>query len=86
MKKIENRVVQNRKSPKNEDKYIDAYKEMNPAAKRRDGLDIAAVRTKSGGTGHALLSSNVNRSKDNGYHIGKDYISDKDLKNHINKK
>lgn len=86
MKKYDNRIVQNRKSPRNEADYIAAYKELNPSSKRSDGLDIAAVRTKSGENGHVLLDPKINRSKDDGYHRGKDFISDKDLKRHIDKK
>lgn len=75
MSRYANRIVTNRKSPSNEEKFIAAYKEMNPTARRRDGLDIAAVKTKDGKNGHALLSENANRSKDRKNHIGQDFYS-----------
>ena len=85
MAKYPNRIVTNRKSPSNEADYISAYKEMNPKACRKDNYDIAAVRAKDGTPGHALLNQSINRSKDKDNHIGKDFISDKELKKH-NKK
>ena len=83
MKELQNRIVQNRKSPKNEDFYIRAYKKINPAANRHDNYDIAAVRTKSGETGHALVKQDINRGHDKDFHYGKDYISDKDIRNMV---
>lgn len=80
MKDLQTRIVQNRKSPKNEDDYIRAYKQMNPSANRHDNYDIAAVRTKSGETGHALLKQDINRGHDKDFHYGKDFIPDKDLR------
>lgn len=79
MAKYANRIVTNRRSPTNESKYIAAYKEMNPKA-RSDGLDIAAVRTKDGRCGHALLTESANRSKDNKNHIGQNFIPDSELR------
>lgn len=76
----DNKLVKNRKSPSNEQDYINAYRELNPKACRRDNLDIACVTSKSGERGHALVNQSINRSKDNGYHRGTDFISDKDLK------
>ena len=80
MAKFENKYVQNRKSPKNEDKLIAQYKKLNPTACKSDNYDIAAVKTKNGVNGHALLNESINRSKDKHFHIGKDFISDKELK------
>lgn len=44
MQKPTNKIVINRKSPKNEEAYIESYLKQNPSAKKKDGLDIAAVR------------------------------------------
>ena len=79
MMEYKNRFVTNRRSPKNEDMLVRAYKEMNPKANRKDKLDIAAVKTTTGEKGHALLNQSVNRSKDDRVHRGIDYISDKEL-------
>lgn len=76
----DNKLVKNRKSPSNEQDYINAYKAMNPKACKKDNLDIACVTSKSGEKGHALIKQTINRSKDNEYHRGQDFISDKDLK------
>ena len=46
--------------------------EINPKAKKSDGLDIAAVVAKDGTRGHALLPEDVNRGKHSGFHRGKD--------------
>ncbi len=75
-----NRIVKNRKSPENESEYIAAYKKANPKANRPDGKDIAAVRAKNGEPGHALMNPSLNRGKDKGYHVGEDFISDKELR------
>ena len=72
-------VVKNRPSPKNEDDYIRAYKQANPSAAKSDGKDIAAVRTKSGVSGHALMKPSDNRSKDKDFHRGEDFIPDTEL-------
>lgn len=80
MPKIENRIVKNRKSPNNEQSFINAYKQMNKEACKQDGLDIAAVRAKDGTPGHALLKPEINRGKDGGYHRGEDFIADSELK------
>ena len=56
-------------------------KEMNPRGnKKNDGLDVAAVRTKSGIPGHGLIPEGFNRSHDNKYHIVQDFIPDSKLK------
>lgn len=83
MPKTDNRIVKNRVSPKNENAYIKAYKEMYPSAKKPDGKDIAAVRTKNGVAGHALLSQSANRSKDTEYHRGENFIPDTELRKHM---
>lgn len=83
MPKYPNKIVTNRKSPSNEIDLINAYKELNPRACRKDNLDIAAVKLKDGTPGHALLSQSINRSKDRKSHIGKNFISDKELKKQI---
>lgn len=44
--KYQNKIVTNRKSPANEQAYIDAYKAMNSKATKSDNLDISAVRLK----------------------------------------
>lgn len=77
---FENRRVINVRSPKNEDAYIRAYKEMNPRASRKDDYDISAVKTINGEYGHVLLKSSLNRSKDKNVHNGKDFISNNDLR------
>lgn len=83
MGKLPNKIVINRKSPANEQDYINAYKQVNKAANRKDGMDIAAVRTLSGETGHVLLKADINRSKDRDHHIGQGYVSDKELRKHM---
>ena len=80
MNKCQNRIVTNRKSPSNEDAYINAYKSLNPKAAKKDNFDIAAVKSTDGTLGHALLNQSVNRSKDRDNHIGKDFISDNELR------
>ena len=77
---MENRIGSNRRSPSNEDMYREAYLNMNPAARKHDGLDIAAVITKDGTKGHGLLSEEFNRSHDRNNHIIKDFIPDSELK------
>lgn len=86
MPKPVNKIVTNRKSPKNEEAYIEAYQKQNPSAKRKDGLDIAAVRAKDGTLGHAKMNPEHNRSKDKNPHRGQDFIPDSQLKKDINKK
>lgn len=81
-----NKIVTNRKSPKNEGEYIKAYIKQNPSAKKKDGLDIAAVKDKDGTYGHALMNQEHNRSKDRSPHRGQAFIPDKMLKKDINKK
>ena len=83
MKNFPNRIVVNRKSPKNEQDYINAYKQMNPDARKSDKMDICAVRTPSGENGHALMNQSINRGRDRNRHIGKDFISDKDLRDEM---
>ena len=85
MSKYDNKIVRNRTSPKNENKYINAYKEMNPSAAKPDGKDIAAVRTKSGVSGHALMKPSDNRSKDRNFHRGEDFIPDTELRKQMKK-
>ncbi len=80
MSEMNNKLVKNRPSPKRETEFIRAYKEMNPSAAKPDGKDIAAVRTKNGVSGHALLSQSINRGKDTNYHRGEDFISDTELR------
>jgi hypothetical protein len=86
MPKLVNKIVTNRRSPINEPDYIQAYVKQNPSAKKKDGLDIAAVRDKDGTPGHALMSPEHNRSKDKNQHRGQDFIPDSQLKKDINKK
>ncbi len=86
MPKPVNKIVTNRRSPNNEPDYIQAYVKQNPSAKKKDGLDIAAVRDKDGTSGHALMNPEHNRSKDKNPHRGQDFIPDSQLKKHINKK
>ena len=87
MKTFQNCMVKNRKSPKNEQQLIDAYKSINPNANRKDGKDVSAVVNRDGVLGHALLSQGKNRSKDLKEHRGQDFISDKELKKKmVNKK
>lgn len=84
--KYENRNVTNRKSPSNEDKYIRAYKELNPESNRNDNYDISAVIAVNGERGHALLDQSINRSKDSDVHRGYEFISDNALRKQMNKK
>ena len=77
---MENRIARNRKSPVDEEAYINAYLKANPSAKRADGMDIAAVIAKDGTRGHGLLSEEFNRSHDRNNHIVKDFIPDDKLK------
>lgn len=85
MPKYPNKKVTNRRSPSNEADFINAYKELNPRASHKDNLDIAAVRTKDGTPGHALLNQSINRGKDREVHIGQSFIPDKELKKQIKK-
>ena len=77
---MENKIGKNRTSPKNEADYIAAYLKKNPAAKREDRIDIAAVVTKDGIKGHGLLPENINRGHDEDYHRIKNFIPDSELK------
>jgi hypothetical protein len=86
MPKPVNKIVINRKSSNIEPDYIQAYVKQNPSAKKKDGLDIAAVRDKDGTPGHALMNPEHNRSKDKNPHRGQDFIPDSQLKKDINKK
>lgn len=85
MSKYPNKIVTNRKSPSNEAALINAYKELNPRACKKDNLDIAAVRAKDGTPGHALLNQSINRGKDKENHIGQSFIPDTELKKQIKK-
>ncbi len=86
MSKLQNKIVVNRKSPANEDSYIKGYKELNPKAYKKDDLDIAAVKTKNGIKGHALMKQNINRSKDKNPHIGQDFIPDEVIRKQFKNK
>lgn len=77
---MENRLGRNRRSPSNEDVYIQAYLRLNPSAKKTDGMDIAAVTAKDGTKGHGLLPEEFNRGHDKNNHIVKDFIPDSKLK------
>lgn len=85
MARYANRVVTNRRSPSNESDYNNAYRQLNPSAKRNDHYDISAVRAKDGTPGHALLPQGVNRSKDDGNHIGISFIPDSELRKQMKK-
>ena len=78
---MENKIGTNRKSPKNEQDYIDAYLKANPsAAKKGDGLDISAVRAKDGTPGYGLMREEFNRSRDTDPHRVRDFIPSTELK------
>ena len=77
---MENKIGRNRRSPKIEDKYIAAYIKENPKAKKKDGMDIAAVVSKNGIKGHGLVPESINRSHDKRNHQVKDFISDVELR------
>jgi len=77
---MENRIGRNRPSPKNEAAMIEAYKQQNPKANRKDGMDVAAIVTKNGEKGHGLLPQEINRSHDHDYHRVYDFIPDCKLK------
>lgn len=77
---MENKNCVNRKSPRNEDEYIKRYLEKNPSAKRKDGMDVSAVRSVNGINGHGLLPEEFNRSHDNKVHRVYDFIPDSELK------
>jgi len=78
---MENRHAKNRTSPKNEAEHIEAYKQINKSAKKLgDGLDIAAVTTRSGEKGYGLMKEEHNRSHDKEYHIVKDFVPVSDIK------
>ncbi|HMM00090.1 MAG TPA: hypothetical protein PKC96_01950 [Bacilli bacterium] len=83
MSKYPNKIVTNRKSPANEKDYVATYKELNPKSNRKDGFDIAAVRSKDGVPGHALLDQGINRSKDRDSHRGQSFIPDEKLRKKI---
>ena len=85
MKNYPNKNVKNVKSPKNEQQYINAYKDLNPRAKRKDNLDVAAVVSASGERGHALVNQKPNRSHDTDYHRGQNFISNEELRKHMKK-
>ena len=82
---MENKIVFNRTSPPNEDKYVQAYIKLNQSAKNlNDGLDISAVKLKDGTTGYALLPEGINRSRDENPHRGKDFIPTAEFKKAMN--
>jgi len=78
---MENKLAKNRKSPANEADLIQAYKQRNPSANKKDGLDVAVVIAKDGTKGHGLLPEKFNRCKDTDFHRVKDFIPDSELKN-----
>ena len=84
-KQYPNRNVVNVKSPKNEAEYRAAYAELNPAANRRDGKDISAVRTVSGEYGYALLPKSINRSRDREVHRGESFLSKSEVRKQMKK-
>ena len=61
---MRNVIGRNRKSPSNEDFYIQEYLKRNPKAEKKDGYDISVVVSKNGTKGHGLLSEDINRSHD----------------------
>ena len=71
--------AKNRPSPWNEDDYIRAYKKAIPNASSEDCLDIAAVITRDGIYGHALMNQSNNRSRDDDYHLCYHFVSDNEL-------
>ena len=77
---MDNKIGKNRKSPRNENDYIEAYLKENPSAKKEDGMDISAVVTKDGINGHGLLPEDINRGHDEDYHRIKNFIPDTELK------
>lgn len=77
---MENRIARNRRSPRNEDDYIEAYLTVNPAAVKNDGMDISAVVTKDGISGHGLLNESINRSHDKEYHRVINFVPDSELR------
>lgn len=83
MNNYPNKNVKNVKSPKNERQYINAYKELNPKANKKDNLDVAAVVSTSGERGHALVDQKHNRSHDTNYHRGQNFISNDELRKHM---
>lgn len=83
--KYPNRIVVNVKSPKNERDYIEAYKQLNPSAGRRDDKDVSAVKTTNGEYGHVLLDQGKNRSKDKNPHRGESFISNEELRKRMKK-
>jgi hypothetical protein len=84
MDNFENRHAKNRTSPPNEAKYIEAYNKLNKSAnKKGDGLDVAAVTTKSGEKGYGLMKEEFNRGHDGEYHVVQDFIPIEELKKHM---
>lgn len=81
---MENRLGKNRTSPRNEEDYINAYKEMNRRMPKNDLKDVSAVTTKDGIKGHGLLPQDINRSHDSEYHRVKNFIPDSELRKKFN--
>ena len=77
---MSNKIARNRRSPNNEAEYIAVYLKENPDARKKDGMDIAAVTSKDGIKGHGLVSESINRSHDKEFHLIKDFIFDEELK------
>lgn len=78
-KNYPNKLVRNRPSPRDEKANIEAYKQLNPSANRRDGKDISAVVTKDNVKGYAKLDQSLNRSRDHSFHRGEDFIPLSDI-------
>jgi hypothetical protein len=78
---VVNRHAKNRPSPKNEAEHIEAYKQINKSAnKLGDGLDIAAVTTRSGEKGYGLMKEEHNRNRDKDFHVVKDFVPVSEIK------
>ena len=86
MAKYPNKIVKNVSSPTNEKDYINAYKSLVPSSNKKDRYDIAAVKAKDGTRGHVLLDQSINRSKDDQYHHGKQFVSNDELRKHMKSK
>lgn len=76
-------LAANRPSPINEKDWINAYHKVFPISLRKDGYDIAAVITRLGIRGHAMMPEGLNRSNDNELHLCWNFISDDELKKYI---
>ena len=72
--------AKNGPSPLNEDEWINAYHKAFPISLRKDGYDVAAVITRLGTIGHAMMPQGLNRSKDDEHHLCYNFISDDELR------